>query len=424
MYIRFKIPIKINIISKTKDIGTKINFQHDEYSCEMILEHDEVTSYLPGNKVKKYSIKCHSMNIIVKDNIREVLNKFIDEDRKVKLFKKLCSIGNRCIRAIRSFGNIFNIHELNMDFGESLIKYILSAFQVEKSKNRLNWEPISGLDRNEELIHIFSFTRTHSFYYSIDYSELNMDDNWFEVERAIIEDLEIPPEREFTINALEHIHKNNMRLAVVEMAIGLEITLSKFLNNFFQSENISQSKIKIFLKNEVGLTSKVVVLLDPIIREQFNFKKNDFDKKKIIELINWRNMIMHGDGKLPKGISKTKIIENILVVYRICVTLGILNKQLEILNLIKEVLDKYNVSRPFIWKGISNHEIFIKLNISNIGLKLSSFNNEITLALKLYSQIDSLFNIKKHLNISYVVENKTKTPIAIYKDGAFINLNK
>ncbi len=424
MYIRFKIPIKINIISKTKDIETKINFQHDEYSCEMILEHDEVTSYLPGNKEKKFSIKCHSMNIIVKDNIEEVLTKFIDEDRNRKIFKKLCSFGNRCIRAIRNFGNISNIHELNMDFEESLTKYILSAFRVEKSEDRLNWEPLSGLDRNEELIHSLAFIRTHSFYYSIDYSKLNMDDNWFEVKRAIIEDLEIPPEREFTINALEHIHKNNMRLAVVEMVIGLEIILSKFLNNFLQSEDISQSRIKIFLKNEVGLTSKVVVLLDPIIRERFNFKKDDFDKNKIIELIHWRNRIMHGDGKLPTSISKTKIIDNILGVYRMCLTLGILNKQLEILILIKEVLDKHNVSRPIIWKGISNHEIWIRFNISNIGLKLNSFNNEITLALKLYSQIDSLFNIKKDLHISYVVENKTKTPIAIYKDGAFINLNK
>src|SRR5206468_3398356 len=93
--------------------------------------------------------------------------------------------------------------------------------------------------------------------------ELNIND-WTLVEEAIQDDLKAGPEKEFYTNALEHSRVGNLRLAVVESVISLEILLAQWLHQVLPTRGVR--KVNDLLKPQLDLFTRVNLLLPMLLR--------------------------------------------------------------------------------------------------------------------------------------------------------------
>ena len=337
----------------------------------MWFEGEKITKNERGSENKTlYIKKCNSLNFIVEDDNLNTINNFIQSKNTKKIIELLISVGDRCIRVIRNHGSVYNLHELNLDL-EGNLKYILAGFEIKKKNNRNKWKPLYEINEQEEFINAMVFIKTEPDYYSsLSFSELDMS-HWEEIKEVIKENLPIPPEKEFTVNALEHTKKNNLRLAIVESIIGLEIILTKYLKNYLISQNIPKKRIdEKFLTPDVGLTARVSVMLDLSIRKQFNnifmYSKPEeqFDDfvniDNILNVVKWRNNIIHKTGNIPKNVSRINIKDGINKVLLLVNLLAVLNRHLEISNLIKDVVGKYKINEPILTK-LGIHDVYISI---------------------------------------------------------------
>lgn len=377
----------------------------------MWFEGEKITKNERGSENKTlYIKKCNSLNFIVEDDNLNTINNFIQSKNTKKIIELLISVGDRCIRVIRNHGSVYNLHELNLDL-EGNLKYILAGFEIKKKNNRNKWKPLYEINEQEEFINAMVFIKTEPDYYSsLSFSELDMS-HWEEIKEVIKENLPIPPEKEFTVNALEHTKKNNLRLAIVESIIGLEIILTKYLKNYLISQNIPKKRIdEKFLTPDVGLTARVSVMLDLSIRKQFNnifmYSKPEeqFDDfvniDNILNVVKWRNNIIHKTGNIPKNVSRINIKDGINKVLLLVNLLAVLNRHLEISNLIKDVVGKYKINEPILTK-LGIHDVYISIETMGDKEKICKLNHDLILALESYKKIDPKFQIYKHLRIIY-----------------------
>ena len=425
MFIKCKFPVRINVSNKKKSFNTEAKFIHKKYEINMWLEGEKITKNERGSENKTlYTKKCNSLNFIVKDDNLNTIKNFIQSKNTKKIIELLISVGNRCIRVIRNYGLVYNLHELTLDL-EGNLKYILAGFEIKKKSNRNRWKPLYKINEQEELINAMVFIKTEPDYYSSSsFSELDMS-NWEEIKEVIKENLPIPPEREFTVNALEHTKKNNLRSAVVESIIGLEIILTKYLKNYLISQNIPKKRIdKKFLTPDVGLTARVSVMLDLSIKKQLNNiamnskSKEQFDDfvniDDILEIIRWRNNIIHKAGNIPKNVSRINIKDGINKVLLLVNLLATFNRHLEISNLIKDVVGKYKINEPIITK-LGIHDVYISIETIGDKEKTCKINHDLILALESYKQIDTKFQINKHLRMIY--SDSQRQPVAKFING-------
>src|SRR4029450_5705664 len=111
------------------------------------------------------------------------------------------------------------------------------------------------------------------------------------------DDLPVPPEQEFTTNVLEHLKANNLRLAVLEAIIGLEIVLTRYLRAFLRAyQGTPEDRINKFLSPDFGLTARLSGVLDLTLNET---DRREFDLTKVMTVVSWRNKVTHGEGRLP-----------------------------------------------------------------------------------------------------------------------------
>lgn len=425
MFIKCKFPVRINIINKKKSFNTEVKFIHKKYEINMWFEGEKITKNERGPENKTlYIKKCNSLNFIVKDDNLNTINNFIQSKNTKKIIELLISTGDRCIRVIRNYGSVYNLHELHLDL-EGNFKYILAGFEIKKRNNRNKWKPLYKINRQEEFINAMVFIKTEPDYYSsLSFSELDMS-LWEEIKEVIKENLPIPPEKEFTVNALEHTKKNNLRSAIVESIIGLEIILTKYLKNYLIRQNIPKIRIdEKFLTPDLGLTARVSVMLDLSIKKQFNnifmYSKpeeqfEDFVSiDDILNVVKWRNNIIHRTGNIPKNVSRINIKDGINKVLVLVKLLAVFNMHLEILNLIKDVVEKYKIDEPILTKrGI--HDVYISIKTMGDKEKICKINHDLFLALENYKKIDSKFLIYKHLRMIYT--DSQRQPVAKFING-------
>jgi len=425
LFIKCKFPVRINIINNKKSFNTEVNFIHKKFKINMWFEGEKITKNKRGSENKTlYIKKCNSLNFIVEDDNLNTLNNFIQSKNTKKIIELLISAGDRCIRVIRNYGPVYNLHELNLDL-EGNLKYILAGFEIKKKNNINKWKPLYEINEQEEFINAMVFIKTEPDYYSsFSFSELDMS-RWEEIKEVIKENLSIPPEKEFTVNALEHTKKNNLRSAIVESIIGLEIILTKYLKSYLIRQNIPKIRIdKKFLTPDLGLMARVSVMLDLSIKKQFNnifmYSKpeeqfEDFvNIDDILNVVKWRNNIIHKTGNIPKNVSRINIKDGINKVLLLVNLLATFNRHLEISNLIKDVVEKYKINEPILTK-LGIHDVYISVDTTGDKEMICKINHDLIIALESYKKIDSKFQIYKHLRMIY--SNSKRQPVAKFIDG-------
>lgn len=312
MLLRYKLPIKIYVNSPIKEaLNLEASFDDGTFCCTLDIVCDQSNVLEGTDESNKYYSSANELVINIVDDKNQKLNSIIKEERFEDLANLLCSIANRFIRAIRNFGIVAHLHEVN--FKEQNPEMTLKSWNVETCIKDDIWEPICSKDF--DMVKYLAFLSVSNQ----KYAEIKVV-RWSEVQKAVQSDDSPPPEREFTTNSIEHLHLGNLRLAVVESVIGLEIVLTRFLSEYLKHyKEFSKERIREFLSPEFGLTSRIAGILHLTLSKK-DIEK--FDLAKVRKVVRWRNGIVHRTGHLPKDVSKDDVSDCIVHVISLSLFLG------------------------------------------------------------------------------------------------------
>lgn len=238
-----------------------------------------------------------------------------------------------------------------------------------------------------------------------------------EIKNALENNLEITEERYFSVNSLEHIYNNNIRLAVIETVIILEIAVNKYLKDYLKFKNIPNDRIGNLINSKTGIHSMVSVLLDLSIEEEIMkiIKINE-----VLELINLRNKIIHENKQIPKESSEQKeIFSQIASTQVLCKLLfGFCNKRINIKALLKNAQTSYDIENIEIRCLPDNPIIVLIVYLKEYSNELiNKINFSIISSLKDFRRYERLYNEKEHLCINY---RFNKELIAKYSNGKLV----
>lgn len=181
--------------------------------------------------------------------------------------------------------------------------------------------------------------------------------------REMLEDNRpIEPEDEFLINSLEFLNKRNLRMAIIESTIALEIAMSRYLPIALAKKGVSAKAIKDFLSPELGLNKRITAVL-PLLE---SFDKIDF--LKVRGLVRNRNRIVHITGYLDPSITHAEIEEQIGATENLIARLRHLRLNTELEPEKKKIADKM-LAIPGVL-GIdttlrSDHKVYFEVTVSS-----------------------------------------------------------
>lgn len=418
MIIRFKVPFKVYIIGPSlNSLNVKSSFKHENYIVNFsFLSKDEPIKVDGAPQIEKYSKNIDHLSFEIKADEssikgKKLLDLFEDKEKRYDLLLFLTKIVNRVLRNIRNYGMVHNIHEIKPKPNET--KALLHRWDVEISKNGKEFLPIMEKPKDlTELLIIYRIGR--------DIPLISIPKQWIDVEEAIKEDLESPPELEFSTNAMGFLRERNNRMALLESVTCLEIILSQYLREFLEKrKGISHNKINNFLSPNLGLTNRISVILDLTLGKK-KLNESNIDKKIILEGINCRNTIVHKTGHLPKNINDDRLIKIVINTLALAVVLARERYQIvaepSLKEISKDIAKKHKIPTPTI-QAFPRHQIFAQVIFLFEEIPNRNIIKEICedLIIRL-SERDGHFNRNKHLFFKFSKFPDDKT-IARWQSG-------
>jgi hypothetical protein len=429
MFLEFNLPVRINLSVNEKEIinNTSINFNYENYNCFLKLKSEEDIKENTKKEKIYYTRLHHAISIMIEDNNKGAIENFVKEKSMMQILKLINSISNRCLLVFRNYGNLTTVKEFSLQLDivdEVEFKSFFMMLDVKISKNNEEYEKILEhwgfkIDFAEEFISRGSWLQK-GYFNVYDEEYLNYD-TWSDIKNALENNSEVTEERIFYVNSLEHTKNNNIRLAVIETVIGLEIVVTKYLRNYLKFKNIPNDRIGNLINSHIGIYSMVSVLLDLSVEEEII---KYFEIDKVLKLINLRNDIIHENYKIPKETTKQKeIIEQIIATQILCKLLfSYCNKIIIIKSLLEKTKKSYDIENievrcmpdtPTIILGVYlkkySNELITKINFSIIS------------SLKDFRKYEKLYDEKEYLYISY---RFNKEVMAKFSNGKLVFLNQ
>lgn len=406
MEIYFKRPFKCYLSAPKKEIPhLQATFEESGYSVRITLSSDDAEPLELKNSPPedKYFVTTSNIEFVltpISDNIK---NKFCYEslasvrELQKDLLKIIVRIVNRSFQAMRNFGVMPDVHLFNPDI--SFTDYYLSSLNV-KLKDDKGEHHIS---QNQSLLSmaLLGFFPPSSETASI--SDLHIY-RWPDIEEALQDQSEPPPEKEFFTNAIEFLGLRNFRMALLESVICLEIVLTQYLRVFLSIRKaVPNSRIRRFLSPQMGLSMRLSGLLDlTLTRDDLK----DIDLNKVMCVVNWRNNIIHRTGRLPEHLTEDELREGISSVLTLALLLAQLRDRIQaepvLQEIAKKVSETHKIPIPNIF-DIGRHLILVEIQFLFSTLP----NNNILegVSKDLGSQLqtrDSRFVPDKHLFIRFL----------------------
>jgi hypothetical protein len=273
----------------------------------------------------------------------ERLQTLLSPEKGEALLKVLVKVTNRILSAIRNFGTVAHVQPIKVDADTDAW---LRALGVESSDDDQTWSPVRVAPSFETLL----MDRFLLFQEKV--GELNVQ-NWGLVEEAIQDDLKAGPEREFYVNALEHSRVGNLRLAVVESVICLEIVLTQWLHVILPQRGVV--KVKDMLRPQLDLNTRLKLLLPLLLEKDLPPSINLDD---VARNVGFRNKVVHDSGNLPdvatdlirSGVSATLQLARWLAVHR-----DRLVRQSELDNLGEAIGTAFGLPKPKVYQ-VDRHD--------------------------------------------------------------------
>lgn len=428
MFLEFNLPIRINLFSGEKENlnNTFINFNYIKYNCFLKLKSEKDIIENKENKNIIYTQDYHGISIIIEDNSKGTIDNFVKEQSMAQILKLINLISNRCLLVFRNYGNLTKVKEFSLqldskDIGQFKSFFMMLDIKISK-KNNDEYEKILEhwgfkVDAAKEFTSIW----LQESYFNV-YDEEGLGYNiWLEIKDALENNLEITEERYFSVNSLEHIYNNNIRLAVIETVISLEIAVNKYLKDYLRFKNIPNDRIGNLINSKTGIHSMVSVLLDLSIEEEV---MEAIKIDEVLKLITLRNKIIHENKKIPKESSEQKeIFSQIASTQFLCKLLfGFCNKRINIKALLKNTQTSYDIENIEIRCLPDNPIIVLIIYLKEYSNELiEKINFSIISSLKDFRRYERLYNEKEHLCINYRVNKKL---MAKFSKGKLVSLNQ
>jgi len=240
----------------------------------------------------------------------EDLRTLLSPEKGEALLQVVVKLTNRVLVAIRNFGTVAHVQTVKVTADRT--EPWLRALHVESSEDGQTWNPVRSAPGLETVL------MDRFLLLQENVGELNAKD-WGLVQEAIQDDLKAGPEREFYVNALEHSRIGNLRLAVVESVICLEVVLTQWLQLVLPKRGVG--KVNELLGPQLDLSTRVKLLL-PLLLERDSLSSLKLDD--VARNVNYRNKVAHVIGNLPdvpadlirSGVSATLQLAHLLAIQR------------------------------------------------------------------------------------------------------------
>jgi hypothetical protein len=396
-----------------ESLNLETSFQESEYLVTVHLEGDKPLEIEEHQGIKYYR-RCTSLSFEMKcqttepSKIEEFKSLVKDETKRSDFVNILASVINRVLLGLRNYGTVPHIQEVHPNVHEA--KTYLFHWEVIFSENDKNYQSVLP---KPSIADIFNIQIQ-----KLGKKSLKLESSlWPYIEEAIQDKLEPPPEQEFFTNTIEFLQIGNLRMALLESTICLEIVLTQYLQAFLSiRKNIPSKQIKKFLKPEIGLTARLAGLLN-LTLDTDDLKNIDIEK--LLEVVEWRNDIVHRTGHLPPHLKEEDLREGISRIFKLALLLAERGKQIQdepkLQEIAKKISDANKVPIPNIWfRGQHYALVEIQFLFSEIPERvvLEKVSQDLSEELK---KIDQRFVPERHLFIRFL--QFPKKPVARWYKG-------
>lgn len=359
MNVRFSVPFVVLIVGPSPEsLGWATKFKHRGLWAEVVAEGDAPlhSDEAPADQ-QHFRLTRELAFVVSPDDETEaarLTGMVNDKVRWGHLVSVLISITNRVLRSVRNFGCVPNINEVKGN--EENLQAFMQRWKVSHSVADNTWQPLvpvatAGGGFNALLGLVGSSTTD---------MPLMRSGSWRVVEEAIQEDLFPGPEREFLVNAIELLRVGNLRMAVMESVIGLEIALARYLNTYLEKRRgLSSIRVKSFVNPQLGLTDRVAILLDLTIGDRL---KELVSIEDVLLAVRMRNHVVHKTGHLDPNVPEESVHKGVNAVLLLTDILA--NEWLQIemspkmTSVANEIAQTHHVPAPTI-RLVRNHKISV-----------------------------------------------------------------
>ena len=368
-----------------------------------------------------YIRRYHAISIMIEDSSKDTIEKFVKERSMVQILNLINLISNRCLLVFRNYGKLTKVKEfsLKLDIADKeQFKSFFMMLDVKISKNNTEYEKILKYwgfkyDFTDE----FATILLKPGFFNVYHEEYLDYDEWVDIKNVLENNYEITEDRIFFVNSLEHWKNNNIRLAVIETVIGLEIAVTKYLRNYLKFKNIPNDRIGDLINPHIGIYSMASVLLDLSVEEEI-IKHIKIDR--VLKLIKLRNNIVHNNYKIPKETTKqNEIFEQIQATHFLCILLSnFCNKIIIIKDLLKRTKKNYDIENIQTRCMIDAPNIILSVYLKKDSNELiTKINSSVINSLKDFRRFEKSYNEKEYLYISYRFNKKV---MAKYSNGKLV----
>lgn len=424
MFLEFELPIRINLITNEKEYfnDTSIHFNYESYNCFLeLINAKDIEENIEKGKIS-YIRKYQAISIAIEDNNKGTIENFIKERSIIQILNLVNSISNRCLLVFRNYGNLTKVKEFSLKLDradkEQFKSFIMMLDIKISKKNNSKYEKILK-HWNFEISFAKEFISSclQGGYFNVHDEEYLDYDTWLGIKNALENNYEITEDRIFFVNSLEHWRNNNIRLAVIETVIGLEIVVTKYLRNYLKFKNIPNDRIGDLINPNIGIYSMVSVFLDLSVEEEI-IKHIGIDK--VLKLIKLRNNIIHNNYKIPKETTKqNEILKQIQATNFLCKLLfSFCNKIIIIKDSLKKTKINYDIENIQVRCRIDVPDIILSVYLKKDSNELiTKINSSVINSLKDFRRFEKSYNEKEYLYISYRFNKKV---MAKYSNGKLV----
>lgn len=427
MFLEFKLSIRINLTANEKEYfnDASINFNYENYNCFLeLISAKDIEENIEKEKIS-YIRKHHAISITIEDNNKGTIENFVKEQSMMQILNLVNSISNRCLLVIRNYGNLTKVKEFSLKLDRADKEQFKSFFMmldVKIAKNNMEYEKIlKHWGFKDDIAKEFTSKFLLDNFFDVYHEEYLDYDTWLDIKNALENNYEITEDRIFFVNSLEHRKNNNIRLAVIETVIGLEIVVTKYLRNYLKFKNIPNDRIGDLINPHIGIYSMVSVLLDLSVEEEI-IKHIKIDK--VLKLIKLRNNVIHNNYKIPKETTKqNEIFEQIQATHFLCKLLfSFCNKIIIIKGLLKKTKKNYDIENVQTRCMIDVPNIILSVYLKKYSNELiTKINFSVINSLKDFRRFEKLYDEEKYLYISYRFNKKV---MAKFSKGKLEFLNQ
>lgn len=414
MLVRFHIPQRITLYGPK---GSAL-----DVCTSFLFKRIHVDVCLPGALVGQFP-SPHDSQIIYStrqaENIQVVLRDRTDHpylqdcislpERQEDFIKLVTRLALRILTVIRHIGGCPEI-PVTLPGQDAIDR--LRRWGIERSTDGQQWEKLFLNSTEESLgLGLWAFGLFGSF---TGMAWLHVR-QWPRIAETLEENKKIQPEDEFYTNATKHLADDNLRLAVLEAVICLEIVLTEFLRTDMSvTKGFKNEQIEKFLES-TDLTSRLSGVLGYAIDKSY-LKRID----KVFMTVRWRNKITHSTGNIPEEISRDTVKEGIDAVLRLA--RGLAERRDGILA--QEGLNKIATLLKKSWENILTinirqlpwHEVDIEMWLFPIPSE-ETMNNMANDASRILAERDKRFVSEEHLKIRFYAGDEQ---VGYYTFGALL----